>query len=126
MKDCKELVKEYKKTANRSDYRDLRSESWPEQEEEKTKPIKNDQEEEEEELERRVRPRTEEREEEQYSPSTAPDPIEPAEASNTTENSSNSMEEPDRIESLSEQPAVRSHSRYQHQQQPLLRQQEQQ
>lgn len=40
MKDCKELVKEYKKAANRSDYRDLRSESWPEQEEAKIKPIK--------------------------------------------------------------------------------------
>jgi hypothetical protein len=97
MKDCKELVEEYKKTANRSGYRDLRSEPWPEQEE-----AEDNGQQEQEELERRVRPRREEREEEQYSPSIAPDPIEPAEASNTTENNNNSMEEPDREESLSE------------------------
>eukprot|EP00435_Cladocopium_sp_Y103_P048690 s2377_g14.t1 len=104
MQDRKTLVEEYKKTANRSGYRYLRSEPWPDEE------MGNDDTKQEE-LERRVRPRVEEQEDEPDSPSIAPGEIAPAPTTNNNadSSSSNSREEPDSEESLSEGQASEEH-----------------
>lgn len=68
MKECKDLVEEYKKTSKRAGYKDLTGEPFPEDSLE-------DEEQPQEEDKRRVR-FSEEHEEEAYSPSIGPDPPE--------------------------------------------------